>query len=688
MITRHGKLLILLMTTCAVAIMGAIWWYYQRQHIATEEAAREELTAIAQFKTLQIANWRRERIGDGRVLLSSPVMEVAHKILSNAQPMETERSLISSVFTRMQREFLYSDATLADLDGSVRIRAAKQAIPSDNLKKRSRKALVRQAVTTGDAVLSDLTKETRDHRPLLSVAIPVKSEGAIILEIDPATFLYPYLQSWPTHSESAETILFRREPGDEFVILNPLRNDSRSAFEIRRAVTSFGPVPDDADLTTGWYAKRKNYRGIPVISVVRQIPDSPWYVSVQVAQFELEAPMTRLSWEVAALCALIAAANGAGVALIWRNQQLQAYRDRESWFQAIANETPAFLWFSSSETQKSFINKPLGRLIGVSEELLGADWANHIHPDDQVDARNSYLQSQAARREYACEFRIRRSDGEYRWVLSQGVPRFSAKAELVGYAGSLLDITDLRNTEARLRSTNEALVHELEERTRAEQEVQALNARLIRAQEEERTRVAGELHDDISQQIAALSIGLGILRKTITDPAALSQTDRIRERLVQLAQSTRRLSHELHPAVLEHSGLTAALRDHCRELSSLTSHRIRFHSDGDCDILPPDAVLCVYRVAQEALQNSIKHARVEGAEVELTRTEDSVWLVVSDKGIGIDASLPAGLGLLSMQQRTRMVNGTLEIASTPDRGVTITLKAPVPVSGQGKTALG
>jgi signal transduction histidine kinase len=127
------------------------------------------------------------------------------------------------------------------------------------------------------------------------------------------------------------------------------------------------------------------------------------------------------------------------------------------------------------------------------------------------------------------EFRVRRFDGEYRWVIADGVPRFSSKGEFKGYAGSLLDITERKEAEERLRAVNADLARELEERTRTEKEVQALSARLISAQEEERARLARELHDDVSQQIAALSIGMSSLKRHIPQQQAdvREQSDRI-----------------------------------------------------------------------------------------------------------------------------------------------------------------
>src|SRR5262249_31961202 len=152
---------------------------------------------------------------------------------------------------------------------------------------------------------------------------------------------------------------------------------------------------------------------------------------------------------------------------------------------------------------------------------------------------------------------------------------------------------------------------------------------------------------------------------------------RIRQMLVSLSDGVRQLSHELHPSVLQYSGLTAALRNYCKEFGALTGHRIEFRAEGKCDDVPPEGALCVFRVAQEALQNWVKHARVDEAAVELRREDGALHLVVSDCGVGMAPDAAVGLGLVSIRERTRLVNGTVEMKSTVGGGVKIALRIPL-----------
>jgi signal transduction histidine kinase len=266
-------------------------------------------------------------------------------------------------------------------------------------------------------------------------------------------------------------------------------------------------------------------------------------------------------------------------------------------------------------------------------------------------------------------------------VVAQGLPRFSSKGEFLGYAGSLLDVTERKRAEEQLRTTNAALAEELEEHTRAEKEIQGLTARLINAQEEERTRLARELHDDLSQQIAALSIATSNLKADIPEEqaGARAQSDRLQQNLAGLAEGIRRLSHELHPAVLEHAGLAAALRAYCSEFSSLTGVRVALEVEGSFGGVLSAVSLCIYRIVQEALQNVAKHARVTDASVQLRRSPEILSLSIADLGAGMApdrTGAAAGLGLVSIKERTRLVNGTVQIRSMPNRGTTITVKIP------------
>jgi len=655
----HGRILIASLTLGSVATAGAAWWYYTRQLGAMEEAVVQELRAVSDNKSKQIANWRSERLGDGHGLQSAPVMRIADRLLSG-RGAASDASDMAGVMRRYEEAFLYSGAALCDPDGKPLMVNGEAATDPARLRD-----LAREAAGAKDPLLSDLRLDTQSGRPLMGLVVPVGQKGVLILDIDPERFLYPYLRAWSGHSQTAETLLMRRD-GEYAMYLSDLRHHPGAPLRFRRNLTGLGLPPDSA-LDAGPLFRGLDYHGAPVLAIIQHIPDSPWFLTAKIDAAEADAPERRLGWEMALITALIALLNVTGAAVVWRGQSARMHQERVAWFYAIANDTPAYLWMADLKEENSFLNTPFAKFLGTTETRLSDTWPDAIHPDDSERARATFREGMSKQTEYTDEFRMRRYDGEYRWVVTRAVPRFSPKGVFRGFAGSAVDITGRRLAEQKLREANESL--------------QELSSRLIDAQEEERKRLARELHDDLSQQIAALSIAAGNLKRQISPERAdaRAQIDRIHDKLVQLAEAVRRMSHELHPAILQYSGLAAALRSYCEEFGALTGIQVALEIRGAFEGVAPAAALCLFRVAQEALRNVAKHARVSQASVELERSGGMLRLTISDGGVGMEAGrarAKAGLGLLNIRERVRLVGGKVEIRSSPGQGTIIKVEAP------------
>ena len=239
-------------------------------------------------------------------------------------------------------------------------------------------------------------------------------------------------------------------------------------------------------------------------------------------------------------------------------------------------------------------------------------------------------------------------------------------------------VEERRNKEEALRRNEAALRASYEQ-------IQSLVGRLITAQEAERTRIARELHDDINQQLAALSIAFsGLKRRLPADAADVHDAlARLQQRTITLVDAIRHLSHELHPGVLQHAGLVAALKDHCAEFGRQHAIEVTLSAAADLDAIPQDIALCLYRVAQEALRNIAAHAGARQAHVALRRTADGLELTIADDGQGFDlteARRRGGLGLISLDERVRLVGGSLRINTQRQRGTE--LRVQVPLGGQ------
>lgn len=337
-------------------------------------------------------------------------------------------------------------------------------------------------------------------------------------------------------------------------------------------------------------------------------------------------------------------------------------RESEGRFRLVANTAPVMIWMGGTDRLCTYVNQPWLEFTGRPLEAeLGNGWVEGVHKEDLKRTLETYSQAFDQRQSFEVEYRIRRNDGEYRWILDTGVPRFNTDGSFAGYIGSCLDITD---------------------RKLAEDALASVGRRLIEAQEEERTWIARELHDDIAQRIALLAVEL-----ERCDPQAPGSAVDMHEYLQlvfqhisDLGKDIQALSHRLHSSKLEYLGLATATKSFCRELSEQRNVRIEFkHSDIPAAI-PKEISLCLFRVLQEALQNAVKHSADQNFAVELYGTQDGISLTVSDSGIGFDwqdAMNRRGLGLISMRERIRLVNGELSIQSAPGRGTIVLACVPL-----------
>jgi signal transduction histidine kinase len=218
-------------------------------------------------------------------------------------------------------------------------------------------------------------------------------------------------------------------------------------------------------------------------------------------------------------------------------------------------------------------------------------------------------------------------------------------------------------------------------RKQADEALRALASKLLTAQEEERRRVAREMHDDWTQRLAVLGLEVARLEKAVDDPAVAAPLLRtIQERLLALSGDVHDLSRQLHPAILDDLGLVEALRSECAAFTRRERIAVDYRADAVPHAVAPDVALCVYRVAQEALRNLAKHAAVSRCRVTLTAAAESLELTVRDEGVGFDPAAvrhEAGIGLASMEERVRLVRARLTVTSAPGQGTTVAVRAPL-----------
>jgi PAS domain S-box-containing protein len=335
-------------------------------------------------------------------------------------------------------------------------------------------------------------------------------------------------------------------------------------------------------------------------------------------------------------------------------------RESEGRFRLVANTAPVMIWMAGTDRLCTYLNQPWLEFTGRPLKAgLGNGWAEGVHDEDVKRCLKTYSEAFDQRQSFDMEYRLRRNDGEYRWILDIGVPRFNSSGNFAGYIGSCLDITD---------------------RKLAEEALASVGHRLIEAHEEERTWIARELHDDIVQRVALVKVELEQCDQQAADATTDDHIRHARQLLSDLGKDIQALSHRLHSSKLEYLGLVTAAKSFCHELSQQRRVQIEFkHSDIPAAV-PKEISLCLFRVLQEALQNAIRHSGAQDFAVEVHGAQDGIRLIVSDSGTGFDwrhAINGRGLGLISMRERLRLVNGEFSIQSEPGRGTTVLARVPL-----------
>jgi PAS domain S-box-containing protein len=474
-----------------------------------------------------------------------------------------------------------------------------------------------------------------------------------------------------------------------------------------------------------------------------------------------------------------------------RKQAEEELRESEARFRLIADTAPVLIWMSGTDKLCTYFNKPWLDFTGRStEQELGNGWAEGVHSDDLKRCLDTYTESFERREKFRMEYRLRRHDGEYRWVLDIGVPRFSPDRSFAGYIGIAVDITEnkeaervVRESEERLRLASQlggmfayswnaatdviersgesekilgvkaeevstgaaisAMVHPddkerldaalatlslenpilhityrivrpdgavkwLERNSRAyfdakgnvermaglildvttrklaEQALANMSRKLIESQEDERSRIGRELHDDINQQLGVVAIELDQLcQVSSNDKILCNEIRKAQQRVSEICSDVHRIAHQLHSGKLEYLGLVSAARSFSKEISEKNNVQIDFKEEGVPRILPHEVALSLFRILQEALHNAVAHSGAKHFEVALWEESSEVHLRVKDFGKGFDPLAVMhgeGIGLTSMRERVRLVNGTISINSKPSSGTTIYVRVPLPES--------
>jgi PAS domain S-box-containing protein len=344
------------------------------------------------------------------------------------------------------------------------------------------------------------------------------------------------------------------------------------------------------------------------------------------------------------------------VSRVKRRRAERSLRVNEEGFRLLLNAAPVMLWSAGADKQCTSVNRARLDFTGRPIEAeLGDGWTEAVHPDDLQHYRETFTQSFDRREPFRLEYRLRRHDGEYRWILDTGVPDGFA-----GYVGSAIDVTELKLASAALAG---------------------LSRRLLQSHEEERARIATKLNEDLCQRMTGLNLQLHSLSM-----GPHGDVDQMRVRVEELCAQFGTLVSEIQAIsdqsshTLELRGIAASVRTFCRQMSARHGVTIDYHYGGVPGTLPNDVALAIFRVLEEALCNAVRHAAVPRVSVSLGGSRDELRLDVTDEGVGFDpedAMRSHGLGLIGMRERLSLVGGECLIESQPGAGTRIRARVPL-----------
>jgi len=341
----------------------------------------------------------------------------------------------------------------------------------------------------------------------------------------------------------------------------------------------------------------------------------------------------------------------------------QAFQKSEEWLRLAALGSQLGLWYWDEIRQELLWDAKTREMFGApikGKISLQANFIDMLHPDDRDRVMRTWRRAVEKGLPYSMDFRAVMSDGSIRWINGRGKGYYDKAGKPLYMVGVAFDITD---------------------RKEAEQERLELSGRLINAQEEERTHLARELHDDFSQRLALLNIELEEVAEMTRDSAtdASKRVCELMKVVAEIESDLHSLSHRLHSSKLEVLGLVPSVRSLCAETAKQQGIEVEFGHSGVPKSLPPDTVLSLFRIVQEGLRNVIRHSRASRVEVRLRGDSDEISLTLLDNGAGFDLTknrASNGIGIHSMRERARMLGGTFEVLSRPMQGTQITVTVP------------
>ena len=360
-------------------------------------------------------------------------------------------------------------------------------------------------------------------------------------------------------------------------------------------------------------------------------------------------------------------------------------KESESRFRMMADNLPLIVWLHDAEGNQEFVNETFAEFFGVNrEEMRDGRWRMLMHPDDADEYSSAFIEACKNRTSFDKAVRVKRGDGEWRWLRSWAKPRFDGQGQYLGHVGTSADITDQRSAEETLRRSREVLEQMVDERTEAlkrqARRLRAVAWQASTAEQRERKRLAAMLHDELQQYLVAAKIKVYRTRRRLYPGNESDDLDDAIRMIEQAVDSSRNLTHELRPPVLYEAGLVPALRWLASEMQRRHQLDTEVEAGAEGVALSQEGRAFLYSAVQELLFNVVKHATNADAVVRIDTVDRNLLIVVEDNGVGLDVASGEdnleGMGLFSIRERLVAFGGSMDISSAPGRGTKVTLTVP------------
>lgn len=417
----------------------------------------------------------------------------------------------------------------------------------------------------------------------------------------------------------------------------------------------------DLDRLKGYQQGAVDYLSVPIVPEVLRAKVKV-FTELHRKNRQLERLNSQLEQRVAERTAEL---EQKAVALHKLNREL-AQRNQE--LDAIVQTAPDIIFSRNPDGSRDYISGRFYEYTGAPPNIgKGFGWLDYVHPDDSEQSNQKWLNSVQSGDVYDCDYRLRGADSQYRWFRARAVPLRDSHGIIVKWYGTCSDVHDSKLLEQSIRENAIELERMVESRTAA---LRRLSNRMMTMQDEERRRIAREIHDGLGQELAAAKMILdGILAKD-SSPLMRQASVEASQLIDRAIQQVRTISHLLHPPLLDEVGLISALRWFLEGLSERSGIRMALEVDPpDPGRLKSELETAIFRIVQEALTNMFRHSGARNGSVTLIRKDGNIVVTVRDDGKGIEEQViqlrpeSVGVGIGGMRQRVTELGGSLRLAN-------------------------